>query len=117
FIEFVQSGVAASRMAEMKGPRLLDRDFSVQFSLSLMLKDLRLSSALSDGLKTPTPVLETVKSLFQMGESMGLGDLDLSALANCYEQWIDKRLTNHSGNQQLRNELAATSEAAGRSGA
>ena len=75
FLELVQSGGAASKMAELKSPKLLDRDFSVQFSFELMLKDFRLSSVLSDDLKTPTPVLETVKSLFQMADSMGLGDL------------------------------------------
>ena len=71
-----------------------------------MLKDLRLSSVLSDNLKTPTPILETVKSLFQMADSMGLGALDLSAVAHCYEQWIDKRITNFS----VHNTIAAASE-------
>ena len=106
FLELVQSGGAASRMAELKSQKLLDRDFSVQFSLELMLKDLRLSSVLSDNLKTPTPVLETVKSLFQMADSMGLGALDLSAVAHCYEQWIDKRITNFS----VHNTIAVASE-------
>ena len=106
FLELVQSGGAASRTAELKSQKLLDRDFSVQFSLELMLKDLRLSSVLSDNLKTPTPVLETVKSLFQMADSMGLGALDLSAVAHCYEQWIDKRITNYS----VHNTIAAASE-------
>ncbi|GGD76605.1 NAD(P)-binding domain-containing protein [Paenibacillus nasutitermitis] len=113
FIELVQSGGASSKMADMKGPKLLERDFSVQFSLSLMLKDLRLSSELSDGLKTPTPILETVKSLFQMGESMGLGDLDLSSVANCYEQWINKRITSHAEDRQGHQEFAASAETAG----
>ena len=106
FLELVQSGGAASRIAELKSQKLLDRDFSVQFSLELMLKDLRLSSVLSDNLRTPTPILETVKSLFQMADSMGLGALDLSAVAHCYEQWIDKRITNYS----VHNTIAAASE-------
>ncbi|UVI31435.1 NAD(P)-dependent oxidoreductase [Paenibacillus spongiae] len=92
FLELVNSGGAASKMAELKTPKLLGRDFSVQFSLELMLKDLRLSSVLSDSLKTPTPMLEAAKSLFQMGESKGLGELDVSALGQCYEEWIGKQL-------------------------
>ncbi|QYR24286.1 NAD(P)-dependent oxidoreductase [Paenibacillus sp. sptzw28] len=111
FLELVQSGGAASKIAELKGPKLLDRDFSVQFSLALMLKDLRLSSVLSDQLKTPTPVLETVKGLFQIGDSMGLGDLDLSVLVNCYEQWINKPITGNGPADQTERELAAASEA------
>ncbi|TYP71814.1 NAD(P)-binding domain-containing protein [Paenibacillus methanolicus] len=93
FLDLVQAGAANSRFAELKTPKLLDRDFSVQFSLSLMLKDLRLSSALSDSLRTPTPVLEAVKSVFQVGESMGLGNLDMAALVNCYEEWTNKRFS------------------------
>lgn len=99
FLELVGSGGAASRFAEMKTPKLLERDFSVQFSLSLMLKDLRLSSALSDSLNVPTPVLESVKSVFQAGEAIGVGNLDLSALAYCYEQWIGKPITSHGHNE------------------
>ncbi|MBB3112937.1 3-hydroxyisobutyrate dehydrogenase-like beta-hydroxyacid dehydrogenase [Paenibacillus phyllosphaerae] len=96
FLELVQAGAANSRFAELKTPKLLERDFSVQFSLSLMLKDLRLSSALSDSLRTPTPVLEAVKSVFQVGESMGLGDLDMAALVNCYEEWTHKRFSDYT---------------------
>ncbi|MFC5648310.1 NAD(P)-dependent oxidoreductase [Paenibacillus solisilvae] len=101
FLELVQSGGASSKAAELKSQKLLERDFSVQFSLELMLKDLRLSSVLSDNLKTPTPVLETVKSLFQIADSMGLGALDLSAVAHCYEQWIDKRITNSAAHSTI----------------
>ncbi|SFI99729.1 3-hydroxyisobutyrate dehydrogenase [Paenibacillus sp. UNC496MF] len=97
FLELVQSGGAASKMAELKTPKLLERDFGVQFSLGLMLKDLRLASVLSDELKTPTPILETVKSLYQIGDAMGFADADLSALAHTYEQWINKPITNHAG--------------------
>lgn len=95
FLDLVQAGAANSRFAELKTPKLLDRDFSVQFSLSLMLKDLRLSSALSDSLRTPTPVLEAVKSVFQVGEAMGLGNLDMAALVNCYEEWTNKQFSGH----------------------
>jgi hypothetical protein len=63
-------------------------------------------------LKTPTPVLETVKGLFQIGDSMGLGDLDLSALVNCYEQWINKRITSYEAAGEPGRELAAAAEAA-----
>ncbi|REE67251.1 3-hydroxyisobutyrate dehydrogenase-like beta-hydroxyacid dehydrogenase [Paenibacillus taihuensis] len=109
FLELVQAGGASSKMAILKAPKLLDRDFSVQFSLGLMLKDLRLASTLSDELKTPTPILETVKSLYQMGDAMGLADLDLSSLAHNYEQWINKRITNHSSAEDT---VAAASQMA-----
>jgi 3-hydroxyisobutyrate dehydrogenase-like beta-hydroxyacid dehydrogenase len=92
FFELVQSGGAASRTAELKGEKILTNDYDVQFSLALMLKDLRLSSVLSDNLKVPTPMLEAAKSLFQVGDSMGLGELDMSSVTQAYEQWIGRKI-------------------------
>lgn len=92
FIELVQSGGAASRTAELKGPKILEDNYDVQFSLELMLKDLRLSSVLSDSLKVPTPMLEVAKSLFQVGDAMGLGELDMASVGKAYEQWIGRKL-------------------------
>jgi 3-hydroxyisobutyrate dehydrogenase-like beta-hydroxyacid dehydrogenase len=40
FLSVVQSGGAASKQVELKRDKLLQRDFSNQFSLKLMLKDL-----------------------------------------------------------------------------
>jgi len=93
FVELVQSGGAASRAAEMKGPKLLEGNYDVQFSLELMLKDLRLSSALSDSLHVPTPLLEATKSLFQIGDAMGFSQLDMSSVGQAYEQWIGRKLS------------------------
>lgn len=92
FLELIQSGGAASKAAELKGSKLLDQDFSVQFALELMLKDLRLSSVLSDKLGVPTPLLEAAKSLYQVGDAAGHGQLDLSAVAKVYEQWIGRAI-------------------------
>lgn len=92
FIELVQSGGAASRTVELKGPKILEDNYDVQFSLELMLKDLRLSSVLSDSMQVPTPMLEAAKSLFQVGDAMGLGPLDMSSVGKAYEQWIGRKL-------------------------
>lgn len=98
FLELVQSGGAASKAAELKGPKLLEGNYDVQFSLELMLKDLRLSSVLSDNLHVPTPMLEAAKSLFQVGDSMGLSGLDMSSVGQAYEQWIGRKLSGRTDN-------------------
>ncbi len=90
FLRVVQMGGAASMQANLKGPKILSGDYSVQFSLGLMLKDLKLSSALTDRLGVPSPMLEAAKSLFQMGHSAGLSEEDLSALAKLYASWINR---------------------------
>lgn len=92
FLRIVQSGGAASKQADLKGRKIIDRDYSVQFSLALMLKDLRLSSVLTDGMGVSTPMLEAAKSLFQVGQASGLGENDLCALAQVYESWIGKQI-------------------------
>jgi 3-hydroxyisobutyrate dehydrogenase-like beta-hydroxyacid dehydrogenase len=92
FLELVQSGGAASKQAELKGNKIIQEDYSVQFSLALMLKDLRLSSVLSDNLGVTTPLLEAAKSQFQIGYAAGDGDLDLAALAKSYEKWIGRKI-------------------------
>lgn len=90
FLRVVQMGGAASMQATLKGPKILGGDYSVQFSLALMLKDLKLSSALTGRLGVPAPMLEAAKSLFQMGQNAGLSEEDLSALAKLYASWIGR---------------------------
>ena len=106
FLRIVLAGGAASKQAELKGRKIIDRDFSVQFSLALMLKDLKLSSELSDGMGVSTPMLEAAKSLFQIGKASGYGELDLCALAQVYEEWIGLPIAD------LKPPVAATAEAA-----
>lgn len=96
FLELVQSGGAASRTAELKGQKLLDGNYDVQFSLELMLKDLKLSSVMSDNLSVPTPLLEATKSVFQVGQTMGLQELDMCSVGKAYEQWIGRRLNGRT---------------------
>lgn len=93
FYEIVMAGAASSRQAELKGPKILNRDFSTQFSMQLMHKDLRLASQLTDQLQLTAPLLNLAKNVFEMGLSKGSGELDLSAIVQCYEEWMDKTIT------------------------
>ncbi len=88
FLEVVYAGSANSRQAELKGSKIIERDFSNQFSLKLMLKDLLLASDLSGQFQLPTPMLHAATSLFQMGLSKGFGDEDLSSVIKIYEEWM-----------------------------
>ena len=92
FLRIVQGGGAASKQAELKGRKIIEEDYGVQFSLELMLKDLKLSSVLTDTLGVSTPMLESAKSLFQLGQAAGYGEQDLAALARVYESWIGKKI-------------------------
>ncbi|MBU5440735.1 NAD(P)-dependent oxidoreductase [Paenibacillus sp. MSJ-34] len=92
FLDLVMSGGAGSKAAELKGRKIIEHDFSNQFSLNLMLKDMKLASRLSDQMSVPVPMLEAAKSMFQIGQTQGYGEEDLSAVARCYEDWIGRRI-------------------------
>lgn len=92
FLRLVQSGGAASKQADLKGLKIINEDYSVQFALALMLKDLKLSAAMSDGLQVPAPLLGAAKALFQGAETAGHGGEDMAAIAKLYESWIGRRI-------------------------
>jgi 3-hydroxyisobutyrate dehydrogenase-like beta-hydroxyacid dehydrogenase len=92
FLELVKNGSAGSKQAELKGQKIIDNDFSNQFSLALMLKDLKLASSLSDSTGVPSPMLGVAKSMFQAGFNHGYGDEDLSAVVKSYEDWIGQKI-------------------------
>jgi 3-hydroxyisobutyrate dehydrogenase-like beta-hydroxyacid dehydrogenase len=96
FLEIVQAGSANSKQAELKGGKIIDRDFSNQFSLKLMLKDLLLASDVTSQFKLPTPLLHAATAQFQIGLSKGLGEEDLCAVVQCYEDWMHQQVTRHS---------------------
>lgn len=88
FLDIVQSGGAASRMAELKGRKIIEQRFEPQFALHLMLKDLQLAAKASADYALPTPLLAAAATLYQIGYASGNGPLDLSAVARSYEGWI-----------------------------
>ncbi|TXK82532.1 NAD(P)-binding domain-containing protein [Paenibacillus sp. N3.4] len=93
FLEIVRSGGANSKQVELKADKILDRDFSNQFSLKLMLKDLVLAQELTSKFQMPAPMLQAATGLIQMGLSKGLGEEDLSAVIQCYEDWIGQAVS------------------------
>ena len=96
FLEIVRSGGANSKIAELKGDKIIDRDFSNQFSLKLMLKDLLLAQEITGKFQLPTPMLQSATNLFQIGLSKGLGEEDLSSVIQCYEEWMGQQVVRPS---------------------
>ncbi|MEI7027270.1 NAD(P)-binding domain-containing protein [Paenibacillus sp. y28] len=92
FLEIVQSGGAASKQAELKGEKMINRDFSTQFSLELMHKDLRLASILNSGMGVTTPLLNLAQNIFSMGFTKSNPADDLCGVIQCYEEWMGARV-------------------------
>lgn len=73
-------GAAGSRLTRTKIPKMIAGDFSPQFRLELMDKDLRYFLALADEVDRPAPICALVRSQLQAARLAGLGALDTSAL-------------------------------------
>lgn len=73
-------GPVASRALRTKGPKITGRDFSPQFQLALMEKDLRYFLALAQDCDRPAPIAALVRSQFQAARRAGFGGLDACAV-------------------------------------
>lgn len=82
FGAFAQNG-GYSGLAKLKEPKLRAGDFSPQFSVKHMLKDLRLASGINGC--EDFPVLDTVRDRLAAAERAGMGDEDFSVLIKLLE--------------------------------
>jgi 3-hydroxyisobutyrate dehydrogenase-like beta-hydroxyacid dehydrogenase len=78
--EILGEGAAGSRLVKTKIPKMAARDFTPQFQLALMEKDLRYFVTLAQELDRPVPVASLVRSQMQAARRAGLGDQDVSAI-------------------------------------
>ena len=79
-LEILGEGAAGSRLLKAKLPKMFKRDFSPQFQLELMEKDLRYFVLLAQELDRPAPLAALVRSQFQAARRAALGKLDSSAV-------------------------------------
>jgi 3-hydroxyisobutyrate dehydrogenase len=79
-LEILGEGAAGSRLVRTKIPKMLGRDFSPQFQLALMEKDLRYFLALAQEMDCPAPIASVVRSQYQGARRADLGRLDVAAL-------------------------------------
>jgi 3-hydroxyisobutyrate dehydrogenase-like beta-hydroxyacid dehydrogenase len=79
-LEVLKGSNAYSRAMDVKGRKMVERDFAVQARLSQHLKDvhLMLNAAASAGLSLP--LTETHRRLLDQAEAVGLGEVDNSAI-------------------------------------
>ncbi len=85
-LEILKSSAAYSKVMDIKGRKMLDRDFSPQARLSQHHKDVRiiLESAALAGVELPLSNLHS--QLLAEAESRGLGQLDNSAIIEVFRR-------------------------------
>ena len=81
FFSALSRNASQSGLAKLKEPKLRSGDFSAQFSVKHMLKDMRLAAGMVDGAEK-FPVLETMRARLAEADQAGLADKDFSALVS-----------------------------------
>ena len=86
-LPLVQASMVRSGVVDYKAPFILKRDFSANFPLRLMLKDIRLALAAAKEARVRLPGLEAVEEVYDVAAEEGQADLDYSSTLTLLEKW------------------------------
>ncbi|HET7841107.1 MAG TPA: NAD(P)-dependent oxidoreductase [Terriglobia bacterium] len=83
----IQASMVNSGVVTYKGPFVMGRDFSANFPLKLMRKDIRLALDAAKESRVKLPGLETVEEIYDLAIEDGHADLDYAATLLLLEKW------------------------------
>jgi 3-hydroxyisobutyrate dehydrogenase-like beta-hydroxyacid dehydrogenase len=83
----VQASMVRSGVVDYKAPFILKRDFSPNFPLRLMLKDIHLALDAAKESRVRLPGLEAVEEVYDVAAEEGHQDLDYAATLTLLEKW------------------------------
>jgi len=86
-LELVNASMVRSGVVEYKAPFVLKRDFTPNFPLRLMHKDIHLMLDAAREMRIKLPALETVEEIYEIAADEGQGDLDYAATLALLEKW------------------------------
>ena len=93
-IQLIQASMVRSGVVDYKAPFVLKHDFSPNFPLRLMHKDIHLMLDAAKEKRVKLPGLETVDEIYEIATEEGMADLDYAATLSLLEKWagigIDK---------------------------
>jgi 2-hydroxy-3-oxopropionate reductase len=78
--EAITGGFADSRILQVHGQRMVDRDFAPKGRMSVQLKDLRNALSTADEIGFEAPITKLFEQLYADGVDHGLADLDQAGL-------------------------------------
>ena len=86
--EVVASGVASSRIWELRGAMMIDGDYRPgAFGYRIAEKDGRLIVGLVDEVGARAPLFTAAQEVHRSGSEMGLEELDLASVFQVYREW------------------------------
>jgi len=86
-IPLINASMVRSGVVDYKAPFILNRDFSANFPLRLMHKDIRLALDAAKEARVKLPGLETVEEVYEMATEDGHENLDYAATLTLLEKW------------------------------
>ena len=86
-IPLINASMIKSGVVEYKAPFVLNRDFTPNFPLKLMRKDLQLALEAAKEARVKIPGGETVEEIYDMAVEDGHADLDFAATLMLLEKW------------------------------
>jgi 3-hydroxyisobutyrate dehydrogenase/2-hydroxy-3-oxopropionate reductase len=86
-LPLIQASMVRSGVVDYKAPFILKRDFSPNFPLRLMLKDIRLALDAAKEARVRLPGLEAVEEVYDVAAEEGNQDLDYAATLTLLEKW------------------------------
>jgi 3-hydroxyisobutyrate dehydrogenase-like beta-hydroxyacid dehydrogenase len=86
-LALIEATMVRSGVVDYKAPFILRRDFTPNFPLRLMHKDIRLTLEAAKEARVKLPGLETVEEVYEMATEDGNRDLDYAATLTLLEKW------------------------------
>jgi 3-hydroxyisobutyrate dehydrogenase-like beta-hydroxyacid dehydrogenase len=86
-LTLIQASMVRSGVVDYKAPFVLKRDFTPNFPLRLMHKDIRLALEAAREVRVKLPGLETVEEIYEMATEDGHENLDYAATITLLEKW------------------------------
>jgi len=86
-LPLIEASMVRSGVVDYKAPFILKRDFSANFPLRLMRKDIRLALEAAKEARVKLPGLETVEEIYEMATEDGNENLDYAATITLLEKW------------------------------
>ena len=86
-LELIGMTMVKSGVVDYKGPFVLKHDFSPNFPLRLMHKDIRLMLEAARQNRVKLPGLKTVEEIYEIASEEGMDDLDYAATLALLQKW------------------------------
>jgi len=96
-VSLIQATMVRSGVVDYKAPFVLRRDFSPNFPMRLMYKDILLMLEASKQARVKIPALETVKEVYELAMEDGQQNLDYAATLTLLEKWAGVQASQAKG--------------------